>query len=101
MSINNKFKVFYKSNGALNITRVQKEWCNKNNVPELYEEIMQLTTFLPMSSRITERMYCIECNITKIVMCKYCDQVPVKYSNENKRYQICCSRSCSAKLQQE
>ena len=98
--MSNKFKIFYKSNGALNISRVQKEWCIKNGVLELYTEIMQITNFLPTTAHITERMYCIEHNIIEPVLCAYCKQIHVKYSNENKKYQQCCSRTCKTKLQQ-
>ncbi len=36
--------------------------------PELYDEIMQVTDFLPETSKMGERIYCVKHNVTSRVL---------------------------------
>lgn len=68
----------------------------KSKCPELYEDILQGTTFLPTSAKIKERIYCIQHNHNSIPVCKHCNTNPVKFLGPSTGYRDYCSVKCSS-----
>jgi hypothetical protein len=58
-----------------------------------WNRILNATNFLPNNANCSERLYCIEHNITSIVMCKACNKQPVKYWNG--AYLTYCCNQCA------
>jgi hypothetical protein len=56
-------------------------------------ELIKRTEFLSESASIGERVYCIDNNINKVILC-YCGN-PVKYLKYSEGYSKRCSRKCS------
>lgn len=64
--------------------------------PQLYEDIFNNTQFLPNTAKIKERVYCIQHNITSVVLCNYCNLYPVKFIGPLTGYRTYCSCVCSS-----
>lgn len=86
-------------NGCLCKKRCRKEWFIKNKKDDIYNFILDKTNFLPNTVRFTERLYCIEHNITNNVLCCQCNIKPVNfgYNSEIKQneYNKFCSYKCA------
>lgn len=67
----------------------------KNRNSQLYDWIINCTSFLPITVTLSQRLYCIENNITKLPTCVVCNKV-VKYQYSTKTYSLTCSSKCSA-----
>lgn len=74
----------------------------KNSIPknikkqdiDLYHQIFADTTFLPDSTRLGERIYCILNNIKQRKLCTVCN-TPVKFQGKVLGYRQFCSTFCS------
>jgi len=66
----------------------------KNNNPELYNSIMQATSFLPEYAKLQERLYVILNNLSSIPKCAVCGE-HVKFIDYHKGYRSTCSSICS------
>lgn len=69
----------------------------KTKHPELLTQLIQKTSFLSnLHTTISERIYCIEQNITNVQLCKTCDEMPVRFLTNVKEYAFFCSPKCSS-----
>lgn len=59
---------------------------------QLADEIITCTAFLPESAKLRERLYCIEHNITSLILCENCGQNPVEFVKG--QYRQYCSMKC-------
>lgn len=73
-----------------------RNWRITNNkIKPIYSDILHMTEFLPKTSKINERFYCILNNITSRPLCKTCKLNFVKYIGNLKGYKLYCSHKCS------
>ena len=79
-------------NGKIH-TRIQYVLQNKH--PRLLNRIIKHTNFLSSDSTMSERIYCIEHNISSPVLCKYCGESTTKYLSNKKCYAEYCSTKCA------
>lgn len=61
---------------------------------ELHSRITKATSFLPVSVKIRERIYCITTGISEILTCKSCDNT-VSFKGPQYGYAEFCSSKCS------
>lgn len=64
---------------------------------ELKKQLIENTKFLPEDAGIGERVYCIDNNITEVILC-YCGK-PVNYLKYSIGYSKRCSKKCACKDQ--
>ena len=70
-------------------------------VKQNIKDIVELTNFLPDSTKINERLFCIHNNITeKDIKCPMCSKNK-KFYTFTSGYNLTCSQSCSTKYQQK
>jgi len=73
-----------------------RNWRNNNsNIQPIYDDIIALTLFLPQSSKLNERFYCILHDIKAPVLCRHCHINPVRYTNNLNGYKQFCSLKCA------
>lgn len=70
----------------------------KKHNPTFLEKVLNETSFLSDTVKISERLYCILNNITSIVLCEQCHLKPVRFSSTRGYYKYC-SISCGSKAQ--
>lgn len=63
---------------------------------DIYNWILQQTSFLPQDVKLTERIYCILNDITQPVTCKVCDK-PLNFKSFTEGYGKYCSTKCACK----
>lgn len=63
---------------------------------ELFKKLINATNFLDADATITERLFCVENNITKPAVCVVCGE-RVKFQSAQKRYAETCSVACATK----
>ena len=63
---------------------------------EVYDNIVAYTSFLPITSKIKERIYCVLNDINTIPMCKHCNSNPVHFLGPSTGYREYCSVKCSS-----
>jgi very-short-patch-repair endonuclease len=68
----------------------------KSNYPTIYNQVVVKTAFLPQTSKIKERIYCIQHDITSLSSCKHCGINPVKFLGPSFGYRDFCSTKCSS-----
>lgn len=66
--------------------------CSKTNA-QYYLTLLDLTNFLPQSSGIGERVYCLSMNITSVPLCNCCN-TPVVFDSSRRTYPLYCSNHC-------
>lgn len=74
---------------------------NKAATREVYKKISTCTSFLPQSSKIKERIYCVLNNISSIPICKHCNTNPVSFLGPATGYRDYCSVKCSSNSQEK
>lgn len=84
---------------ALKIFKSKYEIYLKNHHENVLQEIYEKTNFLDKaySRKITfaERLYCIENNITKPVICPVCNKNFLNFRTDIRQYRLNCSNKCS------
>jgi hypothetical protein len=68
----------------------------KSRYPDLYQEVMDASSFLPVSAKIKERIYVISNHITMIPICNHCKVNPVQFLGPSTGYREYCSAKCRA-----
>ena len=68
----------------------------KPHFPENLNSLLELTSFLPQETKMSERIYCIINNIENIVLCKTCNTNKSNFVNFKKGYGKFCSCNCSS-----
>jgi len=68
---------------------------------EVYNKILLYTSFLPKSSKIKERIYCVLNNISIVPTCKHCNVNPVSFLGPATGYRDYCSVKCSSNSQEK
>lgn len=80
-------------NGNVSTTKIsQKRNFYKANV-KYFDNIIKITSFLPINTHINERLYCISNNIQKVQLCSCGNKVTFK--NFKNGYRDYCSTKCS------
>ncbi len=77
------------------LTQLNKPF-RKSNYPTLYQQVVDITNFLPVLAKIKERLYCIKYDIISPSVCKHCDINPVKFLGSSTGYREYCSVTCSS-----
>lgn len=85
-------KLFSSSGSISSYYTTKQFWIEKYSLEE-YNEIFELTSFLPYNVKFTERLYNISNNITTRTYC-YCGN-PVKFKNFTLGYRKTCSCKCN------
>jgi len=65
------------------------------NNKQLWLDIHDCTSFLPLTAKIKERIYCINNDITSRPVCKHCKTEPVQFLGPSTGYREYCSATCS------
>jgi hypothetical protein len=89
----NRLKNIVASNNIAQIASIIKL---KVSNRDLCQWIINTTSFLPETSVMTARVYCIINNITKLPLCNYCKK-PIKFRDYNFGFNSYCGAKCSAK----
>jgi len=83
----------------LNNPRKKMDWWVKKYYKKEYELILSKTKFLnPKTTKLIERIYCINNNITSPVLCEYCKKEKTDWRGTNKGYLKTCSWTCSSRI---
>jgi very-short-patch-repair endonuclease len=88
-------KQYYNLLESYSKTHIQK--VIQCNYIELHHNIIRLTMFCNDNSKLTERIYCIEHNISKPVLCIECNKNVVAFFVHDNKYRDFCSYKCAAK----
>lgn len=83
-------------NGKVKPPSSKKLWWITRGFPEAYQEIVNLTSFLPDDVRYATRIHCILNDITERPGCKTCGN-DTKYSADLKGYRDYCSSTCATR----
>ncbi|MGZ8924654.1 MAG: DUF7487 domain-containing protein [Nitrososphaeraceae archaeon] len=67
----------------------------------LYHDIMLLTSFLPTEAKIKERIFCVQNDISKRLICNHCGIEYVKFLGPSTGYRDFCSVKCSSNSEQK
>ena len=67
----------------------------QNHFPELYDAIIDLTSFLDSDATFAERVYCIKNSMTSKKLCESCKSAPVRFYSGTGEYAHYCSTKCS------
>lgn len=69
----------------------------KNHYPNIYNSILENTSFLSNLCSFAERLYCVRHNLTSIPLCKTCHKNQVKFNTDISEYRDYCSQICQKK----
>jgi hypothetical protein len=83
------------NNEKLNPHTNKKEWWIKNNLEHIYDDIFVNTAFLPLSSKINQRIYTYVNNLTETPKCKKYD-CNNNVNWHNGKYLTYCSPKCNS-----
>lgn len=89
--MNDDFYKILKEKSAKSLThRLKKD-------KELLNFLNKKVPFLSIDSPLNQKLFHIKNNITKIPICKECNNKHCKWNKDIKKYTLFCSKSCSAK----
>ena len=70
----------------------------KHKYPDIVQQIINTTSFLPANAKLAERCYCIVHNISSLQLCEYCNKQPKRFVSFSMGYKRTCSETCARKL---
>ncbi len=88
-----ELKLFLLENFGNNIITCYQILKNKYN--NIYNNIIDETSYLDSNIKFTERLYHIINNLNEVPKCKICNNNNPKFNGYNKGYSVCCSSTCS------
>lgn len=80
------------SGGKLVSKRIRLEWFTTNGYIDIYNDILQQTSFLSSSASLVERIYCAYNNISDITYCSVCKANTAKFKGFKYGYGYCSVR---------
>ena len=86
----------YRKDGRLNSRISSKNWWIKKGFPLMFDQIQNLTSFLPITSPFRQRIWHIINNNLEIIKCS-CNGClnPTSWQKTRQNYSIYCSLRCS------
>lgn len=81
--------------GKLNNRTSLKSWWVNKSFLSIYDQILQQTNWLPDTTEMPERLYCIVHNLSSSPLCQVCTTQPAMFSSYARGYLRVCSRTCT------
>jgi hypothetical protein len=96
-AVNNFIKNNLIVNGKVVSKRCRREWFDNTHNTEMYDEIQQLTDFLPTSATLIQRIWHVYNGVFYIPVCAYDNTTPTNFKSFKDGYYIYSSSSVSSK----
>jgi hypothetical protein len=85
---------YTKTKNLNNRVCIESWWRNKNLI-DIYNTILDVTSFLSEKSSLSERLYCVYNDIVCVSNCQVCNVKKVVFKSYKKGYSRYCSAKCS------
>ena len=80
---------------GLNCKTTEKQWWFNRGFEVLYDDLINKTSFVSPTSKLSERIYCVYNHILSIPLCDNCKENTCNFNSFNDGYYKFCSNKCS------